>query len=84
MRKVGSDRSRENGSKLKEGRFRFDVTGKFFTERVLWCWHRLPRVVVNAGSLEVFKARLHGVLGNLTYWLDLPVGNLAFSRKVGR
>ena len=28
-------------------------------------WHRLPRAAVAAPSLDGFKARLHGPLGNL-------------------
>ena len=50
---------------MKEGRFRLDVRGKFFTRRVVRCCNRLPREVVDAPSLEVFKARLDGALGNL-------------------
>ena len=50
---------------MKEERFRLDVRRKFFTKRVVRCWNGLPRGVVDAPSLEVFKARLDGALGNL-------------------
>ena len=59
------DRMRGNGFKLKEGRFRLDVRKKFFPVRVVRPWHRLPREAVAAPSLEGFKARLDGTLGNL-------------------
>jgi len=62
---VCSDRTRESGSKLQEGRFRLDIKKKFFTMRVVRYWHRLPREAVAALSLAVFKARLDGALSNL-------------------
>ncbi|KFR13861.1 hypothetical protein N306_00404, partial [Opisthocomus hoazin] len=54
-----------NGCKLKKGRFRLDIRKKFFTMRVVKHWNRLPREVVDAPSLAVFKARLDGALSNL-------------------
>jgi len=63
--RVCSERTRGNGFKLKEDRFRLDIRKKFFTMRVVKQWYRLPREVVDAPSLEVFKARLDGALSNL-------------------
>ena len=42
---------------------------KFFTQRVVTHWHRLPKEVVDAPSLEAFKARLDVALGSLVWWL---------------
>ena len=51
--------------KLEEGRFRLHVKGKFFTERVVRCWNRLPKEAADTLPMEVFKARLDGAMGSL-------------------
>jgi len=58
-------RTRSNGFKLREGRFRLDIRKKFFTVRVMKHLSGLPREVVEAPSLETCKARLDRALGNL-------------------
>ena len=67
--RVDSDRTRRNGLKLREGRLRLDIRKKFFTQRVVTHWNRLPKEAVDAPSLETFKARLDVALGSLVWWL---------------
>ncbi|KFU93584.1 hypothetical protein M959_01483, partial [Chaetura pelagica] len=42
-----------------------DIGKKFFTTRVVRFWNRLPREVVDAPSLDMFKARLDEALCSL-------------------
>ncbi|KGL91077.1 hypothetical protein N301_01733, partial [Charadrius vociferus] len=56
--------TRGNGFNLKEGRFRLAIRKKFFTMRVVKHGNRLPREVVDAPFLELFKARLDEALSN--------------------
>ena len=42
-----------------------DIRRKFFTQRVMTHWNRLPKEVVEVPSLEAFKARMDVALGSL-------------------
>jgi len=46
-----------------------DIKRKFFTQRVVKHWNRLPKEAVDAPSLEASKARLDVALGSLVWWL---------------
>ncbi|KFV84727.1 hypothetical protein N308_02791, partial [Struthio camelus australis] len=54
-----------NGHKLKCRKFHLNVRKHFFTVRVAVHWNRLPREVVESPSLEIFRTRVHVVLGSL-------------------
>jgi len=63
--KAFCNRTRSNGFKLREGRFRLDVRKKCFTVRGVRHRTRLPRKVGDAPPLETFEIRLDRALSNL-------------------
>ena len=65
------------GLKLRQGRFRLDIWRKFFTQRVVMHWNRLPKDAVDAPSLDAFKAKLDVALSSLP---GLVVGDTAHGR----
>jgi len=65
--KACCDRTKSNGLKLTEGRFSLEIRKKFFMLRVVKHWNGFPREVVEAPSLETFKARLDRALSNLIW-----------------
>jgi len=62
---VTSDRTRGDGLKLHQGRFRLDIMENFFPEGAVRPWPRLPRAVVESASLEGSKNGVDGALRDM-------------------
>jgi len=65
---VTGNRTRGNGLKLCQVRFRSDIKNNFFTEGVVKYWNRLSSEVVEASSLEVLKRHTVVELRDMVYW----------------
>ena len=81
--RVESGRIRRNSLKLRQGWLRLDIRRKFFTQRVVMHWNRLPKEAVDAPSIP------GGVQGQVGWGpgqpgllLEIEVGDLASSSVV--
>lgn len=60
-------RTRSNGFKLKKIRTKRKPYGKFFTNRTVNRWNRLPKQIASADSINTFKNKLDVHLSDIVY-----------------
>ena len=58
-------RTRNNGLKFQEARFRLDIRKNFLTVRAVRQWNQLPREVMSSPALETFKRQLDSHLSGM-------------------
>ena len=61
-----TDRTRKNGFKLKEERFRLDIRRNLFIQSAARHWHSCPEKL---WMPHLCKAKLVGALGSLIWWV---------------
>ena len=59
------DRTRGHGLRVRGARYKTNVRGQFFTQRVVGMWNALPSKVVEAGTLGLFKSHLDSHMSGL-------------------
>ena len=57
-----TDKMCGNGTKLHQGRFTLDIRKYFFSVSLFEHWNRLPRDLLDAPGLSVFKRQLDNAL----------------------
>ncbi|MBB6707133.1 reverse transcriptase family protein [Proteus mirabilis] len=59
---VGESRTRGHRFRVRGERYKRDLRGNFFTQRVVRVWNELPEEVVEAGTIATFKRHLDGYM----------------------
>lgn len=65
-----NDATWDNRCKLKFGRFTMDVRKKFLSRKVVQCWSRQHRDMVDSPSLEIFEIWLDKAIADLIWCSD--------------
>ena len=71
LSQVSSNRTRQNGLMLCQGRFRLDIWKNLISGRVCRLWNRLLTEVIESLSLEVFQKHSDVVVSNVFYWTNI-------------
>lgn len=74
VRQAANDRTRRNGLKLCDRRFKLDIRKNFFVEKLVSPCNELPREVMESLSLEAFKRQLDvalSAMSSLTRWCSV-------------
>ena len=61
--KAGESKTRGHRFKVRGERYKRVHKGNFFTQRVVSVWNKLPKVVVEAGTILSFKKHLDSYMG---------------------
>ena len=65
MSLLTSDRAQGNGLKLCQGQVRWDIRKRFFTQRMVGHWNKLPTEAVRAPSLTELRKSLNNTLRHM-------------------
>ena len=72
MFEMSTNNTRSNGLKIKKINCEHEFFKKFFTNRVINVWNRLPTHVASADSVNMFKNSFDKLHRELMYSINIP------------